>query len=313
MATMTTMEKTKVGGFVDRGYNANRRQKKLEDDEAEIKRLEAELRGETVEDEAAEEAEEDEAGEEKPTKTSQASTDDNSEEDEAENKSLSPEERSFKKRYGDLRRFMQEKEKAWEEEKKSLTSKSPQIVPPKSDEDIEAWAKKYPDVAGIVETIAKKQAEKMFEQANSRLKELDKITRETEIAKAETSIRKAHPDFDNLRDSDAFHDWAEKQPKWVQDALYENADDPASVIRVIDLYKVDMGMTPSAKKEKTKDAAKNVPSRSRPAIDEDGSSEMVRESQVAKMSDKEFEQNYDRILKAQRSGKFIYDISGKAR
>jgi hypothetical protein len=40
---------------------------------------------------------------------------------------------------------------------------------------------------------------------------------------------------------------------------------------------------------------------------------MVRESQVAKMSDKEFEANYNRILKAQRSGKFVYDISGSAR
>ena len=42
-------------------------------------------------------------------------------------------------------------------------------------------------------------------------------------------------------ESDTFHDWAEEQPKWVQDALYENADDPASVVRVIDLYKSDKG------------------------------------------------------------------------
>ena len=38
--------------------------------------------------------------------------------------------------------------------------------------------------------------------------------------------------------SDEFHDWVDEQPKWVQDALYENSDDPASVIRVIDLYKI---------------------------------------------------------------------------
>ena len=33
-----------------------------------------------------------------------------------------------------------------------------------------------------------------------------------------------HPDFDEIRDGDEFHEWAEDQPKWVQDALYENDD-----------------------------------------------------------------------------------------
>jgi hypothetical protein len=32
-------------------------------------------------------------------------------------------------------------------------------VLPKSEQDIEAWAKKYPDVAGIVEAIADKKAQ----------------------------------------------------------------------------------------------------------------------------------------------------------
>lgn len=299
MSTMTTMQKTKVAGAVDHSYNSSRRRQKIEAEEAEIERLEAEARGET-----SEEVEEEtlETPEVKEVKT------------EDEDKDLSAEERSFKKRYGDLRRYMQEKEKEWNEKFETLQKQpSKAIVPPKSDEDIEAWARKYPDVAGIVETIAKKQAQQMFSQADSRLKEFDKLNRETEVAKAEAQIRKAHSDFDELRSSDEFHDWAEEQPKWVQDALYENADDPASVVRVIDLYKVDKGLTLSAKKQSAKSAASDISSKSRVSIDEDGAGEMVRESQVAKMSDKEFEVNYDRILKAQRSGKFIYDISGTAR
>ena len=27
---------------------------------------------------------------------------------------------------------------------------------------------------------------------------------------------KIHPDFDTIRDSDDFHNWAEEQPQWVQ-------------------------------------------------------------------------------------------------
>ena len=45
-----------------------------------------------------------------------------------------------------------------------------------------------------------------------------------------------HPDFDDIRDSDEFHEWAESQPKWVQDALYENDNDARSAARAIDLY-----------------------------------------------------------------------------
>jgi hypothetical protein len=314
MAQMQTMEKVKVAGFVDRGYNAQRRQKRIEDDEAEIKRLEAELRGEQIEEEADEEVGDEEEVEEGNSEAAESTTEGDDSSDEDGGKNLTAEERSFKKRYGDLRRYSQEKEKALKEEIERLKSGaiSP-VLPPKSDEDLDAWAKKYPDVAAIVETIAKKQAQKLFEQADSRLKDLDKIARETEIAKAEAAIRKSHPDFDKLRSSDEFHDWAEAQPKWVQDALYENADDPASVVRVIDLYKSDKGITASAKKDQKKDAAKEVAGKSRITIDDDGSSEMIRESQVARMSDKEFETNYEKIIKAQKTGKFIYDISGKAR
>lgn len=312
MASTNTVEKTKVAGFVDRGYNSQRRQKRMDADEEEIRRMEAKLRGEEVEENDEEDGTEEEA-EEKSTQTAQGKSEGDSVEDGDEGKGLTAEERSFKKRYGDLRRFMQQKEKEWEEEKNKLTSNPKNIVPPKSDEDIEAWATKYPDIAGIVQTIAKKQAQEMFDKADSRLKQLDEISRETEISRAEAAISKAHPDFDKLRASDDFHDWADEQPKWVQDAIYENADDPASVIRVIDLYKVDKGLTPSAKKSKTKEAAKEVANRSRTQIDEDGAGEMVKESDVSRMSDKEFEDNYDRIIKAQRSGKFIYDISGKAR
>ena len=41
----------------------------------------------------------------------------------------------------------------------NLTESTKQEIKlPKSDEDIEAWAKRYPDVAAIVETIAIKKA-----------------------------------------------------------------------------------------------------------------------------------------------------------
>ena len=297
MPELAEVETPKSGGFVDRGYNYEKKRKRMEDEEEEIKRLEAQQRGE-----------ESESIEEETTETEETNT-------EVEETTLSAEERSFKKRYGDLRRHMQEKEKEWNEKFEAFEKRMEKesIVPPKSDEDIEEWAKQYPDVAGIVETIAAKKAQEMFSKADARLQELDKAQSEAQRVKAENTIRKAHDDFDDLRASDEFHTWAEEQPKWVQDALYENADDPASVVRVIDLYKVDKGLTKTAKKAKAKDAASTVTRRSKTSVDVDESGDTIRESDVARMSDKEFEAKSEEINKAIRSGKFVYDVSGKAR
>ena len=301
MPELTAVEAPKTAGFVDRGYNYEKKRQRMEAEEEEIRKLEAEARGETTTNE--EQQPEEEAPEEKKADT------------EVKEETLSAEEKSFKKRYGDLRRHMQEKEKEWDEKFQAFEARleKESIVPPKSDEDIEQWAKEYPDIAGVVETIAAKKAQEMFNKADAKLKELDKVQTEAQRVKAENTIRKSHEDFDDLRASDEFHSWVDEQPKWVQDALYENSDDPASVVRVIDLYKVDKGLTKTAKKAKAKDAASTVTKRSKTEIDVEDANDVIRESEVAKMSDKEFEANSDDINKAIRSGKFVYDISGKAR
>ena len=229
---------------------------------------------------------------------------------------LSDEEKSFKTRYGDMRRHLAAKEKEYNAKIKELEDKlgeTKKLVPPKSDEDLQAWVDKYPDVAGMVETIADKRAKQMFDKANIQLEELNKAKEEATRSRAENEIRKAHEDFDQLRDSDQFHNWVEEQPKWVQNALYENTDDAASVIRVIDLYKVDNGLTRSDKKNKTKAAASLVDRGSKTKVDPTESSDKIRESDIAKMSDAEYAKNADKITEAHRSGKIIYDVSGSAR
>ena len=298
MPELAEMETPKTAGFADRGYNHAKRKQRMEEEAKEIEKLEAEARGETPVDEN-EEVEE-------TTQEAEADT-------EVKEETLSAEEKSFKKRYGDLRRHMQQKEKEWDEKLESLQSAKGSLTPPKSDEDIEEWAKQYPDVAGIVETIATKKAQEMFDKADTRLKQLDEAHAEAHRIKSENEIRKSHSDFDELRESDDFHDWADAQPKWVKDALYENADDPASVVRVIDLYKSDKGLTKEAKKANKKAAASTVTKRSKTQVDVADANEMIRESDVARMSDKEFEERADEINKAMRNGKFVYDVSGNAR
>jgi anti-sigma28 factor (negative regulator of flagellin synthesis) len=319
MPELENVQPQKTAGFVDVSARQARNRAKLEREEKELEELIKAQRGEAPneEQEAEPDGEGSEATEVQETsgsKQEEANTEAEAQEDDSE---LNAEEKSFKKRYGDLRRHMNEKEKEWKNKLSELEDRikaGPEKVrPPKSDEDIAAWAKKYPDVASIVETIAAKKAQELFAGAQERFKELDEAKWEAERTKAENAIRKVHSDFDDLKSSDEFHDWADSQPKWVKDALYENADDPASVIRVIDLYKVDNGLTPSARKQDAKKAAATVSKGSRTQIDADSASGTFRESQVAKMSPAEYEAKADKIDQAIRNGKFVYDLSGAAR
>ena len=283
---MDVMEKPKVAGFVNQG-NSRSNRKRIEQEEKELEEL---LTGKASQEETTDEEPEVEATEEKP---------------------LTREEESFKKRYGDLRRHLQQKEAEWETRFKQLESKSPEL--PAKEEDLEEWVNKHPDVAAIVQALAAKEADKRFQGAENRLRQIDEEREELSRQRAEQVIRKSHSDFDEIKASDAFHDWAEEQPKWVQDAVYENADDPKSVIRVIDLYKVDKGMTKQARKQQDKDAASTIPTKSRTTIEDDEGQAYFSESQVAKMSDKDYEKNQDKIMEAMRTGKFKYDLSGGAR
>ena len=290
---MTTMEKPKIAGFVDSKYsNANER--RIAEAEAELEELAA-----------TEEVEEVEEAEEAKPKTVEAK----------EKEPASGEERTYKKRYDDIRKLQSNTAEELKALKTQLENAKEQgiVRPPKSDEDIQAWADKYPDVAAIVETIAEKKAQEKFSYAEGRLQQIDEMSAKADRAKSMDAIRDTHTDFDDLKDSDEFHDWAGEQPKWVQDALYENQDDPRSVIRVIDLYKSDKGMDTKSRKRASKDAATAVVSKRAGKPEAVSSEGAFSESQVKKMSDKDFEKNMDAIAESQRNGKFIYDLSGGAR
>ena len=239
--------------------------------------------------------------------------------DKSEEEPTSAEERTFKKRYGDLRRHSQEKEKQFQQQldelKEQLTKATKkEIKLPKSDEDIEAWAKEYPDVAKIVETIAMKKAREQAVELENKIQKIDEMSLEAKKEKAEAELMKLHPDFGDIRDSDEFHEWADEQPKWVQDALYENDNDARSASRAIDLYKADKGIGKPTKSKNDKSAAKEVNTKKTRSIpDAEGATNKILESDVQKMSADEYEKNADIVMEAIRSGNFIYDLSGSAR
>ena len=216
---------------------------------------------------------------------------------EEEKVELAPEEETFKKRYGDLRRHMQSKDSQYTEEvtrlKEQLDSVTKkQVKLPKSDEELDDWAQKYPDVAKIVETIATKKVTEARKEVDEKLAYVDQMQKKIKTDKAEQD----------------FHDWVGIQPKWIQQALYDNETDFLAASKAIDLYKMESAPKPTAK-----DAAKNVsrPRRSEEPVIE--SKSKWSETKVKKLRPDEYEKFEDDIMDSIRKGQFDYDISGAAR
>ena len=280
------VQQAKVASFMSK---RNTLEEKIKQDEEELKQLEEQLV--------------------KPAEVPEPAEEDDS--------NLNAEEKTFKKRYGDLRRHSQklqtDLQKQIDDLKEQLTKTTKKEMRlPKSESELAAWAESYPDVYKIVETIAIKKAKEQQQNLEERMKRVDEMEQTAMREKAEVELMRLHPDFDTIKEDDEFHTWVEEQPKWVQQALYENDTDALAAARAIDLYKADKGIKKA--KPDTRSAAMAVNAKAgRTKVDVDGAADLVYESAVKKMNDKEFEANYDAIISAQRSGKFVYDVSGGVR
>ncbi len=287
--------------------NRKSNQAKIKRDEEELEALMKEMNGEASEPTQNEDEEEDGTEE---SEQLQDTEDENDEETSEGDESLSSEELSFKKRYGDLRSHSQKEKQKLDEEianlKEQLKEASNKgVVPPTDEEQMAVWVEKHPEIASVVATLAREQAKEMF---GSRLDDLDNQQKELNRTKAENKIRENHSDFDELRASDEFHNWVEEQPKWIKDALYENEDDANSVIRVIDLYKSDKGDKQAAAKTAQKQAAALVTKGTKKTVSDVTEKPTYKESQIAKNSLSWFEKHEADIILAQKEGRFIYDL-----
>ena len=79
-----------------------------------------------------------------------------------------------------MRRHSQKKEEEFNAKIEALEAKltkaaKQELVLPKTDEELEAWAKKYPDVAGIIESIADKKAQASANALEERMAEFEEL------------------------------------------------------------------------------------------------------------------------------------------
>ena len=144
-------------------------------------------------------------------------------------------------------------------------------------------------------------------EGEKRLEQVEKFEKSLNKKGAEQDLMKMHPDFAEIRNDPAFHEWVGMQPSALQDSVYKNNTDAKWASRTIDLYKADNG-----KKTNPRSAAQSVgrASKSAPVSSERAS---YSESMINAMSATDFAKNEEAINDAIRSGKFSYDMSGAAR
>lgn len=215
------------------------------------------------------------------------------EEVKTETKPQSDEDKSWAKRYADLRTLQQKTAARVKELEAQRTA--PSVV---TEEQVKEWIKTNPKAAEIIKAIAVQ---------STPTEDLVEIKQELAQAKARQTILKAHADFEEIIEADEFHEWADKQPARVQELIF--SDKPDDVIWALNFYKEQSAPKVDAKK----DAARQVKSKSGTEAPSDRSSTVYTESMVQKMSLTEYEKHEEAILKAQKTGNFVYDLSGAAR
>ena len=153
----------------------------------------------------------------------------------------------YKKRYDDLKKHYDSKLNEFNQKELELIEQAQQgqvkYTPPKSEEELAEFKQKYPDVYDVVETVATMQSESRAKQLEEKVKLLQEREQQLIRLDAEKELKAKHPDFDDVRNSDDFHDWAKSQPESIQNWIYKNSNDPEAASRAIDLFKSDMGIT----------------------------------------------------------------------
>ncbi len=220
------------------------------------------------------------------------------------------EERVFKKRYGDLKRHYDSTLGKHKDEVRTLRTQleqsSKQFVPPKSKDELEAWRKEYPDVYDMVETIAMTKADTRAKEMEDKYQNLQVQQEQISREKAEVELLKAHPDFQDIRSKDEFHEWAAKQDPIIQGWLYENTANASLAGRAIDLYKMDSGISKLSKKQETavkNEAARAITKTAKATEVEMPKKKVWSNSEISKMNVREYAKHEEEIDKAVREGR----------
>ena len=203
----------------------------------------------------------------------------------------------FKKRYDDLKKHYDTKLDEWKQEKETLEAQSKaakadtDYKPPKTPEELEQFKEDYPDIYGVVETIAHKQAGDKLRTVEEKLAKMSDREEELVRDKAQTELLSVHPDFLEIKGDENFQGWLQEQPTSISDGILKNGTDSKWAVRVLDLYKADAGISKKTSTARpTLSAAEAVTKTRRVVVPEKaGDKKIWKQSDISKLKPREFE------------------------
>ena len=220
---------------------------------------------------------------------------------------------NYKKRYDDLKRHYDERIAEFKQKEQELLAQAqsaqPAYQPPKSAEELERFRTDYPDLYETVESVAHLRSQKEVQALQQKMQAIEE--REAMIARreAETKLRERHPDFEDIRGDEEFHDWAKEQPEEIQGWIYNNPDNVSLASRAIDIYKMERGMSlespkaQSSQKVSRKDAASLVSTKTTTVDTKQPKIWTTRE--IAALSMDEYDRLEEEIDQAAKEGRVI--------
>ena len=215
---------------------------------------------------------------------------------------------NYKKRYDDLKKHYDSKLSEFKQRELELLEQAQQgqvkYTPPKSEEELADFKQKYPDVYDVVETVANMQSESRAKQLEEKVKLLQEREQQLVRLDAEKALRANHPDFDDIRNSDDFHEWAKSQPESIQNWIYSNASDPEAASRALDLFKSDMGSSVQrpSRGSKSKSSAADMVSTKTTNV-EPQEAKIWTQKEILSLSPEEFDRLEKEIDKAWDEGR----------
>ena len=218
---------------------------------------------------------------------------------------------NYKKRYDDLKKHYDQKLAEFKQTEQELRAEAmqaqPAYSPPKSEEELESFKQEYPDLYNTVETVAHMQSQRQVADLEAQLQSMRQRESEVLRREAESTLKQRHPDFEDLRGDEDFHEWAKEQPEQIQDWIYNNPDNVTLASKAIDLYKLETGKSQTKsqpRQQRQQGSEADMVSTKTTSVDSK-QPKIWTEREIAAMSLDQFDRYEDDIKQAMMEGRVV--------
>lgn len=209
----------------------------------------------------------------------------------------------WQKRYSDLRSHSNVlTERVKELQSQLLAAQRKEVKIPSSQEEINEFARKYPDIYRHIRSIAMnellQERENLAHATEEAKEKLERVERELGYKK----VIAAHPDFEEVTASAEFQEWASMQPEQIQEWLFESTE-PNLCIKAIDLYKAETGFKKKIAQKRVKGADEAIRTRTPIETPDMDNKRLWKASEIETMHPRLYEKHEAEIELARLEGR----------